>query len=144
MNILLLHYFFYIYLFCIFTPFFIVSKHVCIFFQSPTISPSFLSIYVSRIKLICAPVFHASHLTRVSPLHPQGVRELGLSSECDQHGPCMNGGRCYSGDQGPRCDCSRIAYEGPYCEKGQSSLPFLSTSVTAPFLFSFLPYLRFT
>ncbi|MPC66792.1 Contactin-associated protein like 5-3 [Portunus trituberculatus] len=37
--------------------------------------------------------------------------------ECDQHGPCMNGGRCYSGDQAPRCDCSRIAYEGPYCEK---------------------------
>ncbi|XP_045116786.1 neurexin-1-like isoform X2 [Portunus trituberculatus] len=47
----------------------------------------------------------------------QGVREMVHGGECDQHGPCMNGGRCYSGDQAPRCDCSRIAYEGPYCEK---------------------------
>ncbi|XP_042239811.1 neurexin-1-like isoform X2 [Homarus americanus] len=29
----------------------------------------------------------------------------------------MNGGRCYTGEQGPLCDCSLVDYEGPYCEK---------------------------
>ncbi|XP_071518617.1 neurexin 1 isoform X3 [Panulirus ornatus] len=47
----------------------------------------------------------------------QGIREEGSEGGCQAHDPCMNGGRCYTAEQGPLCDCSLIDYEGTYCEK---------------------------
>ncbi|XP_066961792.1 neurexin 1 isoform X2 [Macrobrachium rosenbergii] len=51
----------------------------------------------------------------------QGVWMEGRHGDCDQHDPCMNGGRCYSSGHGPLCDCSLVNYEGPNCEKERPS-----------------------
>ncbi|KAL8165698.1 UNVERIFIED_CONTAM: Contactin-associated protein-like 2 [Gekko kuhli] len=43
----------------------------------------------------------------------------GCSGHCTSFGMyCQNGGRCVEKYNGYYCDCSRTAYDGPFCRKG--------------------------
>ncbi|KAI1286229.1 Neurexin-1 [Halotydeus destructor] len=51
------------------------------------------------------------------PISAYGLRSNGHRS-CDHHDPCQHGGSCLSTDRGATCDCSRVAFEGTFCQKG--------------------------
>jgi hypothetical protein len=50
----------------------------------------------------------------------QGVRTSTVNA-CENRDPCLNGGQCLPADSGPVCDCSRVEFSGPSCEKGEES-----------------------
>lgn len=44
----------------------------------------------------------------------------GCSGHCTSYGMyCANGGKCVEKYNGYSCDCSRTAYDGPFCIKGK-------------------------
>lgn len=45
----------------------------------------------------------------------------GCSGHCTSFGMfCKNGGKCVEKYNGYSCDCSKTAYDGPFCIKGKS------------------------
>lgn len=44
----------------------------------------------------------------------------GCSGHCTSYGMyCANGGKCVEKYNGYSCDCSKTAYDGPFCIKGK-------------------------
>uniref|UniRef100_A0A8C3SJJ5 Contactin associated protein 2 n=1 Tax=Chelydra serpentina TaxID=8475 RepID=A0A8C3SJJ5_CHESE len=61
----------------------------------------------------------------------------GCSGHCTSYGMyCENGGKCVEKYNGYSCDCSKTAYDGPFCIKGKSLngsvLPLIHVYCTSP------------
>ncbi|KAK6049860.1 hypothetical protein COOONC_12635 [Cooperia oncophora] len=59
-------------------------------------------------------------------------RPTGFSSR--EQFVCHNGGRCYSTNDGPKCDCTLSEYDGKHCETGKLSFHCLIREAVPKFV----------